>query len=32
VKVLLLIHGVNQGSNVLLGKLADGRSKELFVF
>jgi hypothetical protein len=31
-KVLLLVHAANQGSDVLLGKLADGCSKELFVF
>jgi len=32
VKVLLLVHGANQGSDIFLGKLADGCTKELFVF
>ena len=32
VKVLLLVHGANQGRDIFLGKLADGGAKELFVF
>ena len=32
VKVLLLVHGTNQGSDIFLGKLANGCAKELFVF
>ena len=32
VKVLLLIHGANQGRDILLRKLADGGAKELFIF
>ncbi len=32
VKVLLLVHGANQGRDIFLRKLADGRAKELFIF
>ena len=32
VKVLLLIHGTDHGSDIFLGKLAHGCAKELFVF
>ncbi len=32
VKVLLFVHGADQGRDIFLRKLADGRAKELFIF
>ena len=32
VKVLLFVHGTDQGRDILLRKLADGGAKELFIF
>jgi hypothetical protein len=31
-KMLLLVHGANQRRNIFLGELADGFTKERFVF
>jgi hypothetical protein len=32
VKMLLLVHGTNQGRDIFLRKLADGGAKKLFIF